>query len=398
MIDKPADLPRIRPRFSDTALPLTLFVCSVPGSLITLPGDDPAVSWWPGVLLTGSACVGLLWRRSRPRLTTAVAIACATAVAALGYIVTVLLLGPLMTALYCLALRTDRRTANTFAAAGIACLVSATLLAGPRDEPLVLKLLEPAAWLLLPVALGTTTRLRGAYLEAVQARAEHAERTRDEEARHRVTAERMRIARDLHDVVAHHLLLAHIQAGAVGRMLPERPDDAGRIAAELAGTTSAALRELKATVGLLRHDTGPAGPGKPPEPTPGLAHLHELATSFRHAGLTVTLASEGTARPLSAGTDLTAYSIVQEALTNVTKHAAVGTAEVRLVHRADSLLVSVTNGGSAADSRSPDGGYGLIGMQERTRSAGGRVRTGHLPQGGYEVVVELPYRTEETAV
>jgi signal transduction histidine kinase len=329
-----------------------------------------------------------------------VAIVCATAVSALGYIVTVLLLGPLMTALYGLALRTDRRTANTFALAGIVCLISAAVAAGPGDEPLILKLLGPVAWLLLPIALGTTTRLRGAYLEAVQARAEHAERTREEEARHRVTAERMRIARDLHDVVAHHLLLANMQAAAVGRLLPARPGDAGRIAAELAGTTSSALRELKATVGLLRHDTDHASDSDgTPEPTPGLARLPELAASFRHTGLTVTLITEGTARPLSAGADLTAYRVVQEALTNVTKHAAVDTAEVRLVHRADSLLVSVTDGGTAdADSPSPGGGYGLIGMTERVRSAGGRIRTGHRPQGGFEVVVELPYRVAEPAV
>ncbi|MEU9326648.1 sensor histidine kinase [Streptomyces canus] len=387
---------RCRPRFCDTALPLGLFACSFPGSLVTLPGSDPTVAWWPGVLLTGLACVALLWRRNRPRATTAVAMACATAVSAFGYILTVLLLGPLMTALYYLALRTDRRTANTFAFASIACLISAALTAGPSDEPLVLKLLGPAAWLLLPVALGTTTRLRGAYLEAVQIRAEHAERTREEETRHRVTAERMRIARDLHDVVAHHLLLANIQAGTVSRMLPARPGEAGKIAVELATTTSSALRELKSTVGLLRHDADRTTESdRTPERTPGLARLPELAASFRHAGLTVAVTTEGTARPLSAGADLAAYRIVQEALTNVTKHTAVDTAEVRLVHRADDLLVSVVNDGPAyANSPSPGGGYGLIGMRERARSAGGRIRTGRLVQGGFEVVVELPYHPE----
>jgi signal transduction histidine kinase len=343
MID---NLFRCRPRLCDAAPPLGLFACSFPGSLVTLPGSDPAVAWWPGVLLTGLASVALLWRRNRPRVTTAVAMVCATAVSALGYILTVLLLGPLMTALYYLALCTDRRTANMFALASIVCLISAALMAGPGDEPLVLKLLGPAAWLLLPVALGTTSRLRGTYLEAVQTRAEHAERTREEETRHRVTAERMRIARDLHDVVAHHLLLANIQAGTVSRMLPARPGEAGKVAVELATTTSSALRELKATVGLLRHDADrTADSDRTPERTPGLAHLPELAASFRHAGLTVAVTTEGTARPLSAGTDLTAYRIVQEALTNVTKHAAVDTAEVRLAYRAHDLLVSVVNDG-----------------------------------------------------
>ncbi|MFF0078124.1 sensor histidine kinase [Streptomyces canus] len=384
---------RCRPRLGDTALPLGLFACSFPGSLVTLPGSDPAVDWWPGVLLTGLACVALLWRRNRPRAATAVAMACATVVSALGYILTVLLLGPLMTALYYLALRTDRRTANTFAFASIVCLISVALVAGPGDEPLVLKLLGPAAWLLLPVTLGTTTRLRGAYLEAVQSRAEHAERTREEETRHRVTAERMRIARDLHDVVAHHVLLANLQAGTVSRMLPARPGEAGKIAAELTTTTSSALRELKATVGLLRHDADrTTESARTPERTPGLARLPELAASFRHAGLTVAVTTEGRVRTLSAGADLTAYRIVQEALTNVTKHAAVDTAAVRLVYRADDLLVSVVNDGTAyANTPSPGGGYGLIGMRERARSAGGRIRAGRPAQGGFEVVVELPY-------
>ena len=397
MIDNLQDFPGARPRLTDAALALALFACSLPGSLITLPGNEPAISWWPGVLLTGVSCAALLWRRGRPRVTTAVAVVCATAVSALGYILTVLLLGPLMVALYSLAVRTGRRTANTYAVSGIALLVSAALLKGPDDEPLILKLLGPAAWLLLPTALGTLNRLRRAYLEAVRARAEDAERTREEEARHRVTAERMRIARDLHDVVAHHLLLANIQAGAVSRMLPARPGEAGKIAVELTGATSSALRELKATVGLLRHSDDR---DLPLDATAGLAGLPELAASFRHAGLTVTLVTEGTARPLSAGTDLTAYRIVQEALTNVTKHAAVDTAEVRLTYRAASLLVAVTDDGDAGrvtNSPTTQGGYGLIGMRERARSAGGRIRMGQRARGGFEVVAELPYRPEEAA-
>jgi signal transduction histidine kinase len=425
MIDNPQRLPSARPHAVDAGLAAALFACSVPGSLVTLPGHDPGVPWWPGVLLTGVACAALLWRRGLPRTTTAVAVVCATAVSALGYILTVLLLGPLMVALHSLAVRTDRRTANTFAGTGIALLVGAALIVGPGDEPLVLKLLGPAAWLLLPTSLGTVTRLRGAYLEAVQARAEHAERTREEEARRRVTEERMRIARDLHDVVAHHLVLANLQAGALTRMLPARPDEAGRIAAVLSGTTSAALRELKSTVGLLRHQVDPPAvvdskvpttrttdreermpptpyTDKPPAPTPGLAQLPDLASSFRHAGLAVTLATDGDPRPLSAGAALTAYRIVQEALTNVTKHAVTGSAEVRLAYTHDRLIVRVVNaeGAGRPDSASPDGGYGRIGMRERARSVGGHIRTGHLPQGGFEVVAELPvqsYRLEEPA-
>ncbi|MFF7645176.1 histidine kinase [Streptomyces canus] len=382
---------RGRPRTSDTAVTAAVFVCCLPGSVITLPGQALGVPWWPGALLAGISCIALLWRRPRPRITVVMTTVCATVMAAVGYVLTVMLLGPLMVALHSLAVRTDRKTANTFTFTGIAVLLTTALIAGPADEPLILKLIGPAAWLLLPTSLGTASRLRAAHLKAVRDRAEHAERTREQEARHRVTEERLRIARDLHDVVVHHLLLANMQAGAVVRALASHPEEAKKIAAELTGTTAAAVRELKATVGLLRHATDP---DQPPPPTPGLAQLPDLTASLRHAGLTVTLTSEGEPRPLPAGTDLTAYRIVQEALTNVTKHGTTGTAEVQLTYAHDLLSITVTNsaGTASAEAAFPHSGYGLIGLRERAHAAGGRLRTGHRPEGGFAVVAELPLR------
>jgi signal transduction histidine kinase len=380
------DTPHSRPRPFDAVVAVALFACAFPGSVVTLPGHALRVPWWPGLLLAGAACLALLWHRGRPRTTVAVTLVCAAAAGALGYLLTVLLLGPLMLALYSLAARTDRRTANTHAGAAIAVLVVTALIAGPHDEPLILKLLGPTAWLLLPTSLGTVHRLRTAHLDAERARAEHAERTREEEARRRVAEERLRIARDLHDVVAHHLVLAGLQAGAIARHLPAHPEEAGRLALDLNGTTATAMRELKATVGLLRHT---ADEGEPPL---GLARLPELAASFRHAGLTVTVVSEGEPRPLSASADLTAYRIAQEALTNVTKHAGTGSAEVRLTYSPGSVTLAVTDEGSAAPGTA-GGGYGLIGMRERALAVGGRVRAGRRPRGGFEVVAELPVRS-----
>ncbi|MGW6905966.1 sensor histidine kinase [Streptomyces sp. NPDC054940] len=385
---------RRHPRTVDAGVALAVFVCALPGTVVTLPGHEPGPAWWPGVLLAGVSCLALMWRHSRPRGTALVTTVGAMVMAGLGYLLTVLLLGPLMIALYTLALRTDRRTANVFAGVGIVLVVGTTLVLDPYDEPLSLKLLGPAAWLLLPTALGTMTRLRGAYLEAVQARAEHAERTREEEARRRVVEERLRIARDLHDVVAHHLVLAKIQAGAVARLLPGRPTEAGRITGELAGTTDSALRELKATVGLLRHHADEPDDRPRPGATPGLDRLAELVGSFEGAGLKVTVTTVGEPRALSAGAELTAYRIVQEALTNVTKHAGGHSADVRLVYGAERLVLSVSNGGRAGshvNSLSNSGGYGLIGMRERAHSVGGRIRMGHRPQGGFEVIAELPF-------
>ncbi|MEI5524823.1 histidine kinase [Streptomyces brasiliscabiei] len=419
-------------RTVDATLATVLFACSFPGTLITWPGHALTVSWWPGVLLAGVSCGALLWRRGRPRTTVAVTLACAIAACALGYLLTVLLLAPLMVALHSLAVRTDRRTANSFTFTGVALLVATGLIAGPAGEPLVLKLIGPTAWLLLPTSLGTATRLRRAYLEAVRARAEHAERTRDEEARRRVAEERMRIARDLHDVVAHHLVLANLQATTVGRFVRARPDEAERLITELSRTTTSALRELKSTVGLLRAEeeaTEKAGRAekagrvesaeraervgsvegseaagsrddtgiRPVASTPGLAQLPELAASFAYAGLTVTVTGTGDPRPLSAGADLTAYRIAQEALTNVTKHAATRTAEVHLAYTTKRLRLTVLDDGGPrpGGEPSPGGGYGLLGMRERAYSAGGLLRVGPRPGGGFEVVAELPLPSVE---
>ncbi|MFI6374377.1 sensor histidine kinase [Streptomyces sp. NPDC050546] len=228
-----------------------------------------------------------------------------------------------------------------------------------------------------------------AYVEAVRARAEHAERTREEEARRRVTEERMRIARDLHDVVAHHLVLANLQARTVTRLVRTRPDEADRIANDLSETTALALGELKSTVGLLRSagDTESAA-----DPAPGLARLPELVDSFKSAGLTVTVITEGEPRPVGAATDVTAYRILQEALTNVTKHAGTDSAEVRIAYTGDRLRVRVSNGGAAASREPGSGGFGLLGMRERAASVGGPLRAGSLPEGGFEVVTDLPLR------
>jgi signal transduction histidine kinase len=195
----------------------------------------------------------------------------------------------------------------------------------------------------------------------------------------------MRIARELHDVVAHHIALANAQANAAEYLMRTDPRQAHEIIAQLTGTTSAALRELKATVGLMREADQP----DPLEPAPGLERLPDLAASFEAIGLAVDLVTEGEPQVLSSGTDLTAYRIVQEALTNVSKHSAAGAARVRLAFGHNRLSVTVTDDGPAT-SGSASAGYGLVGMRERTQAVGGRLRTGPRPDGGFEVVAELP--------
>ncbi|MEU6355781.1 sensor histidine kinase [Streptomyces sp. NPDC047072] len=376
-------------RTVDTMTAALLFPAFLFGSEVHVPGAEQPDVVGPTIALAAVSCAAIFWQRSRPRTVVAVTTACAAVASALGILFTPLLLGPLMLALHRVALATDRRTARRCLLSALAVLVTTALLLDPLHHPWPLDTLSPAAWLLLPVAVGNASRLRGAYLEAVQARAEYAERSREEEARHRVAEERMRIARELHDVVAHHLALANAQAGTAAHLARTHPAQVEKILTDLAGTTSSALREMKATVGLLRRADDPDAPLAP---SPGLGQLPELTETFESAGLTVHVTTEGDARPLTPGVDLTAYRIVQEALTNVTKHARVQAAHVRLRFRADHLTITVTDDGTSttATAPAPGHGFGLIGMRERARSVGGALKAGHRLEGGFEVTTRLP--------
>lgn len=377
-------------RTVDTMSAVLLFAMFLFGSELGVPNSPRPDAVGPTIALAAISCAALLWQRSRPRTVVAVTAVAAAGAAALGCLLTPLMLGPLMLALYRLAVLTRRRTARRYFFASVVLVVTTATLADPVHHPWPFKTVGPAAWLLLPVVAGNALRLRDAYLEAVQARAEYAERSREEEARHRVAEERMRIARELHDVVAHHLALAHAQAGTAAHLARTHPDQVRKILTELAGTTSSALREMKSTVGLLRR---PDDPGAPLAPSPGLAQLAELTGAFGAAGLTVTVTTEGEPHPLSPGVDLTAYRIVQEALTNVSKHATTESAHVRLRYSYDRLTVTVTDDGASAATAAapaPGHGFGLIGMRERARSVGGALQAGHRAEGGFEVTTELP--------
>ncbi|WP_369249742.1 sensor histidine kinase [Streptomyces sp. R41] len=381
------------PRFVDVMVIVQVFLVTALGSATSLraPSGDQ-IPWWPGAILGGVGCVALWWRSSHPRTVVAVTAVCANTASALGYLITPLLLAPLMLALYTLAKCTDRRTARIALFGAVVLLVTTAMTSDHYGHPWALKTIGPAFWVVTPVAMGTATRLRGAYLEAAHARAEYAERTREEEARHRVAEERMRIARELHDVVAHHMALANALAGTAAHLTRTHPDQVQRILDDLAGTTSSALRELKATVGLLRQANDLDAPL---EPAPGLGQLTDLTTAFAAAGLTVTVSTDGQEQPLSPGVDLTAYRIVQEALTNVAKHAAAKTAHVKLAYTHDHMTITVSDDGDAPApaAPSPSGGFGLMGMRERAQSVGGRLQAGHRPEGGFTVTTELPIRT-----
>ncbi|WP_421106232.1 sensor histidine kinase [Streptomyces sp. NEAU-S77] len=371
------------PRLVEAAF--LLLVCAATGKQY----DRGGPGWLPGLLIATAACLSLLWRRRHPGPVVALTAVCAGVSNALGYPVSPLLLLPVIVALYALTVRVPPRTAYASCCAVIALVVVTALLSGRSDQPWTYKTVGLAFWVALPVVQGSAVRARRGYLDAVRARAEHAERTREQEARHRVAEERIRIARELHDVVAHHMALANAQAGTAAHLVRTRPGQAEKILTELAGTTSSALRELQATVGLLRESDD--GPEDSLEPAPGLGRLPELVSAFASAGLRVTVTVDGEERPLSPGVDLTAFRIVQEALTNVTKHAAVDAARVKLAYAGDRLTLTVSDdGGTTPPAPAPGGGFGLIGMRERVRSAGGRLQSGPRPEGGFAVTAELP--------
>jgi signal transduction histidine kinase len=378
------------PRVVDVAL-VALLLCATSGPA-ALNSDLSAtdnLSWRSAVPLAVGASLALLWRRSHPRTVVVLTAVCAGAAGGFGYLITPVLLGPAMVALYELAMRVPGRTTRLYWLAVTASIIVSALVGDRYGYPWFLTILNPVLFLLLPVALAETTRLRHDYLAAVKTRAEYAERNREEEARHRVSEERVRIARELHDVVAHHLALANAQAGTAAYLARTRPDQVQRILTELTGTTSAALREMKATVGLLRQ---PEETNSPLEPAPGLGQLPELTAAFASAGLDVEVAVEGEEQPLSPDVDLTAFRIVQEALTNVTKHVTTRTAYVRLSYGADRLTITVTNDAKSATPTpaNPSEGFGLIGMRERAHAAGGHFHAGPHPEGGFTVTTELP--------
>ncbi|MFD7134747.1 sensor histidine kinase [Streptomyces sp. NPDC059894] len=392
-----------RPRgrwWREAAITATAFALCLLGGVIQV--DDtlsapPAAAYFVAVV----SCAVVPVRHRAPLAALAATTAVGVLVPPLGLLLTPLIVAPAVITAYssALAARTERR------AVGAALLTSAALVAsiplfGDVSWKDASRMAVVAAFPLVAGVLGQSVRNRRLYLAAVEERARRAEESRDSEARRRVAEERVRIARELHDLVAHQITLANAQATVAAHLFDARPEQTRKSLKELVETTAGALDELRATVGLLRQSGDAAAPA---EPAPGLLRLPALLASFRRAGLEVSVHQEGTARPLPPGVDLTAYRIVQEALTNVTRHAGTGNARVRLAWTRDRVTVTVADDGggarpaptasagpsaSAVLDRPP--GYGLIGMRERATAVGGSLFAGRRPEGGFLVSAQLP--------
>ncbi|MEU8916957.1 MULTISPECIES: sensor histidine kinase [Streptomyces] len=410
---------RTHPLAFDAVLAGAVFACVLLGAVVgpqgphgpRFVGHEPSATT---VVLAALACAALVLRRRLPR----------TVLAVTGVLTIVELLArssdprapvaaAAVIALYSLASRTDRPTTWRVGALTVVVLTAAAMLYGPRPW-YAQENLGIFAWTGMAAAAGDAVRSRRAFVTAIRERAERAERTREEEARRRVAEERMRIARELHDVVAHHIALVNVQAGVASHVMDNRPDQAKQALAHVREASRSALEELRATVGLLRQSDDPKAPT---EPAPGLGVLDQLVDGFVRAGIPVDLELPQAPRPLPASVDLTAYRVVQEALTNVHKHAGEGArATVRIGHSDTTLTVTVLDDGAGragvprqkggdrppvepGASGGPEdsgGGHGLIGMRERVFALRGTVVTGPRAAGGFQVRVTLPLQTVRT--
>ena len=247
-------------------------------------------------------------------------------------------------------------------------------------------LIFAAAWL-----LGFFAHNYRAYAARLEERTAELEQAREELARRAVAEERLRLARELHDVVAHAISVIAVQSGVGAHVADTQPKEARRSLAAIEATSRAALTELRRLLGVLRQENEPQGALAP---VPGLGDLDGLLAEAGKAGLAVRLQVHGTRPPLPAGVDLSAYRIVQEALTNVVKHAGPATAQITICYRDQEVTVEVTDDGrgvgAVAGGVRKETGHGLIGMSERVAAFGGDLEVGPRPGGGFRVAARLP--------
>ncbi|MGI5122140.1 sensor histidine kinase [Marinactinospora thermotolerans] len=246
-------------------------------------------------------------------------------------------------------------------------------------------------WLGMALALGDATRSRRAYVAEMVERARRAEQTREEEARRRVAEERLRIARELHDVIAHHIALVNVQSGVAAHLLRSDPAAAEQALAHVRHSGREVLEELGVLLGVLRQS---GEPDAPTEPAPGLSQFATLLETFASTGLRVDCEVRGEPRAVSLGVDLVAYRVLQESLTNVHKHGGGSPARLLLDYTGDTLTVEVRNDHAGAAGRGEEEargtGLGLVGMRERVTAVGGTLHAGPLETGGFLVRAVLP--------
>lgn len=335
---------------------------------------------WAYVILA-VATVALLFRRRAPLLVAGLAVAALTLwYSGVGYE------GRAINIPYLVALYTVAVTGSTRRTAVVGVVVS--LLAVARVAIAGSGFIGAAnaiGWTLAALLFGETVRARAEFASAAESRADRAEAERELEVERRVTDERLRIARELHDVIAHTVSVMTVQAGVAADALEDPPEQVSDALMTVRAASREANRELRAIVGLLRRPDGTSDLA----PAPRLADIAELVRNTENAGISTDVAESGRRRALPALVELTAYRVVQEALTNVVRHANASTASVYLDFGDDELGVEIIDDGSARASANGTG-FGLRGMSERVGSLGGTINYGPRQPRGFRVNARLP--------
>jgi signal transduction histidine kinase len=333
-------------------------------------------------LLVAVAGLALAWRRRYPVAVLGISTAAVSIYSLLGYVNGAALLLPTV-ALYTVATLVTLRQAFLAAGLTLVALMASTAAGNPFGVTgggfdLIPGLIAAALF------AGLAGSSRRAYIASIRARAE-------DDARRRVDDERLRIARELHDVVAHTMATINVQAGVAAHVLADRPEAAAEALRVIKTASKDGLRELRAILNVLRQadDTDPTAP------TPGLGQIDALIAGATQAGLATSLELSGQPRPLPAEVDLAAYRIVQESLTNAIRHAGPARATVSIGYSEAELRIDVADNGRGAAATPPGasaagGGHGLIGMRERAASVGGEVEAGPRIGGGFRVAALLP--------
>ena len=373
-------------RLADPALAAGLLL----GCLaFTLLGPE---SWFDGRstdalwgLLLAAITFPVAWRRRWPLAMLVLSTAASIPYHAMGYPHEIAVL-PVLVLVYTIGVTGTRRNLGLVV---LALALTMAIADGLTEEgPPGLGIVLPLGWLLAAAVTGAAVRLQRAYVGSIKERAERAERTREQEAARRVAEERLRIARDLHDVLAHHIAVINAHAGVAAHLLTENDDPAVRRVAEpletIAETSSMTLSELRATLDVLRGQDADTDR----QPVPGVERIPELLDTARLAGLAADFQVTGSPRPLGRPQEITLYRVAQEAVTNVVKHADATTMTLALEYGADGVRMRVTDDGNGAPVTGH--GYGILGMTERATAVGGRLSAGPRGSVGFAVTTFIP--------
>lgn len=330
-----------------------------------------------GLLLAGPAALLLRRRYPVPVLLTTLAVT-------LLYYTLDYPYGPVFLSLivaFITAVTTGHRLEAWVAGAGgYLAVLGLGYLPGGAPPPTVAKAAGIGAWLLVVLTAGEAVRFRGERVAQFR-------RAREEEARRRASEERLQIARELHDVLAHNISLINVQAGVALHLIDEQPEQARVALAAIKQSSKDVLREMRSVLGVLRGVDETA----PRSPTPSLANLDDLIANLNAAGLTVRTEVHGKPRELPAGVELAAFRILQEALTNVSRHAGAATATATVDYGEHTLSLRVDDDGDGVAAAPSSGtGSGIAGMRERVAALGGEFSAGPRPGGGFRVLARLP--------